>query len=82
MFMSCILPYRFNLDEMCLCRLEEATGLAFRFIIGRTNDQSKMAELRKEVAEYDDFILLDIEEEYSKLPYKTLVVTVNLLMLL
>ncbi|KAH9778932.1 putative beta-1,3-galactosyltransferase 14 [Citrus sinensis] len=52
--------------------LEEATGLAFRFIIGRTNDQSKMAELRKEVAEYDDFILLDIEEEYSKLPYKTL----------
>ncbi|XVF78772.1 hypothetical protein PTKIN_Ptkin14bG0163100 [Pterospermum kingtungense] len=30
-----------------------------------------MAELKKEVAEYDDFILLDIEE-YSKLPYKTL----------
>ncbi|KAF2612838.1 hypothetical protein F2Q70_00010002 [Brassica cretica] len=31
-----------------------------------------MAELRREIAEYDDFILLDIEEEYSKLPYKTL----------
>lgn len=30
-----------------------------------------MLELRKEVAEYDDFMLLDIEEEYSKLPYKT-----------
>ncbi|KAF5948638.1 hypothetical protein HYC85_014595 [Camellia sinensis] len=52
--------------------LEEATGLAFRFVIGRTNDQSKMSQLRREVAEYDDFILLDIEEEYSKLPYKTL----------
>jgi hypothetical protein len=32
-----------------------------------------MVELRSEVAMYDDFILLDIEEEYSKLPYKTLV---------
>ncbi|KAM7498637.1 hypothetical protein LguiA_023051 [Lonicera macranthoides] len=59
-------------DRRGLQRLEEATGLAFRFIIGRTRDQSKMLELKKEVAEYDDFILLDIEEEYSKLPYKTL----------
>ncbi|GLU15285.1 hypothetical protein SLE2022_317870 [Rubroshorea leprosula] len=59
-------------DRQGLQRLEEATGLAFRFVIGRTNDKSKMAELRKEVAEYDDFMLLDIEEEYSKLPYKTL----------
>ncbi|GLT48612.1 hypothetical protein SLA2020_222270 [Shorea laevis] len=59
-------------DRQGLQRLEDATGLAFRFVIGRTNDQSKMAELKKEVAEYDDFMLLDIEEEYSKLPYKTL----------
>ncbi|XP_054814734.1 probable beta-1,3-galactosyltransferase 14 isoform X1 [Prosopis cineraria] len=59
-------------DRQGLERLEEATGLAFRFIIGRTNDKSKMATLRKEIAEYDDFIQLDIEEEYSKLPYKTL----------
>lgn len=51
--------------------MEEATGLAFRFVIGKTNDKSKMAELKKEVAEYDDFLLLDIEEEYRKLPYKT-----------
>lgn len=57
------------------CRLEEATGLAFRFVIGRTSDKSKMSALKKEVAEYDDFVLLDIEEEYSKLPYKTLVLT-------
>ena len=55
--------------------LEEATGLAFGFVIGRTNDKSKMLELRKEVTEYDDFMLLDIEEEYRKLPYKTLVPT-------
>ena len=55
------------------CSLEEATGLAFRFIIGRTSDRAKMSALQKEVAEYDDFILLDIQEEYSKLPYKTCV---------
>ncbi|KAI5571441.1 hypothetical protein POPTR_011G111700v4 [Populus trichocarpa] len=59
-------------DRQGLQRLEESTGLAFRFIIGRTNDKSKMAELRKEIAEYDDFLLVDIEEQYSKLPYKTL----------
>ncbi|XP_058095625.1 probable beta-1,3-galactosyltransferase 14 isoform X2 [Magnolia sinica] len=59
-------------DQEGLQRLEEATGLAFRFVIGRTSDQSKMSELRKEVAEYDDFMLLDIEEEYSNLPHKTL----------
>ena len=59
------------------CSLEEATGLAFRFIIGRTNDKSKMEELRKEVVRYDDFMLLDIEEEYSKLPYKTLVLVID-----
>ncbi|XP_058776671.1 probable beta-1,3-galactosyltransferase 14 [Vicia villosa] len=53
-------------------RLEEATGMAFRFIIGRTNDKSKMSALKREIAEYDDFIQLDIEDEYSKLTYKTL----------
>ncbi|KAH0880776.1 hypothetical protein HID58_068170 [Brassica napus] len=59
-------------DPEGLRRLEESTGLAIRFIIGKTKDEKKMAELRSEIAEYDDFILLDIEEEYSKLPYKTL----------
>ncbi|XP_061363395.1 probable beta-1,3-galactosyltransferase 14 [Gastrolobium bilobum] len=62
----------FPADPHGLQGLEEATGLAFRFIIGRTRDRSKMSALKKEVAEYDDFIQLDIEEEYSKLPYKTL----------
>ncbi|KAM7277995.1 hypothetical protein ACFE04_005129 [Oxalis oulophora] len=59
-------------DHIGLKRLEEATGLAFRFVIGKTNDKSKMSELENEIAAYDDFMLLDIEEEYSKLPYKTL----------
>ncbi|KAK3426936.1 hypothetical protein EUGRSUZ_F03260 [Eucalyptus grandis] len=59
-------------DRQGLQRLEEATGLAFRFVIGKTKDRSKMAELKREVSEYDDFLLLDIEEEYSMLPYKTL----------
>lgn len=62
-----------SLRTTALCSLEESTGLAIRFIIGKTKDEAKMAELRREIAEYDDFILLDIEEEYSKLPYKTLV---------
>lgn len=53
--------------------MEEATGLVFRFVIGKTSDRSKMSELKREVAKYDDFMLIDIEEEYSKLPYKTLV---------
>ncbi|KAK7244188.1 hypothetical protein RIF29_39006 [Crotalaria pallida] len=62
----------FPSDPNGLQRLEEATGLAFRFIIGRTSDRSKMSALQREVAQYDDFIQLDIQEEYSKLPYKTL----------
>ncbi|GAB2253797.1 hypothetical protein Droror1_Dr00021606 [Drosera rotundifolia] len=62
----------FPSDRQGLERLEEATGLAFRFIIGKTSDGKKMSDLKKEVAGYDDFVLLDIVEEYSKLPYKTL----------
>ena len=41
------------------------------FVIGIANNKAKMVELRKEVAQYDDFMLLDIEE-YSKPPYKML----------
>ncbi|CAN6483840.1 unnamed protein product [Victoria cruziana] len=59
-------------DHDGLQRLEEATGLAFRFVIGRTSDAKKMSDLRKEVEEYDDFVLLDIDEMYSNLPHKTL----------
>ncbi|KAL2476417.1 putative beta-1 [Abeliophyllum distichum] len=62
----------FPSDHGGLQRLEESTGLVFRFVIGRTSNKVRMSELKKEVAEYDDFLLLDIEEEYSKLPYKTL----------
>ncbi|XP_062228105.1 probable beta-1,3-galactosyltransferase 14 [Phragmites australis] len=59
-------------DRQGLLRLEEATGLAFRFVIGKSNSKNKMASLEREVEEYDDFVLLDLEEEYSRLPYKTL----------
>lgn len=55
-----------------LLRLEQATGLAFRFVIGRTKNAKKMAELEKEIEEYNDFLILDVEEEYLKLKYKTL----------
>ncbi|CAI0545096.1 unnamed protein product [Linum tenue] len=52
-------------DPQGLQRLEESTGLAFRFVIGRTKDKRKMLELDKEVEAYDDFLLLDIEEQYT-----------------
>ncbi|KAJ7544754.1 hypothetical protein O6H91_09G091700 [Diphasiastrum complanatum] len=53
-------------------RLQQATGLAFRFVIGHTPDARQMAELEEEVNKYKDFIRIDVEEEYLKLPYKTL----------
>ncbi|KAJ6819236.1 putative beta-1,3-galactosyltransferase 12 [Iris pallida] len=62
----------FPADPEGLLRLERATGLAFRFVIGRTKDGKKMAELRREEDKYHDFMLIDIEEEYIKLPQKTL----------
>ncbi|KAI0491946.1 hypothetical protein KFK09_026209 [Dendrobium nobile] len=55
-----------------LLSLEQSTGLAFRFVIGRTKDSKKMADLKKEEENYHDFMFIDIEEEYAKLPYKTL----------
>ncbi|OWM86570.1 probable beta-1,3-galactosyltransferase 12 [Punica granatum] len=59
-------------DPDGLLRLEQATGLAFRFVIGRSKDAHKMAMLKKEVEKYRDFMLIDVDEEYSNLPYKTL----------
>ena len=58
-------------DQQRLQRLEDATSLAFMFVIGIANNKAKVAELIKEVAQYDDFMLLNIEE-YSKPPYKML----------
>eukprot|EP00249_Psilotum_nudum_P008603 c21398_g1_i1 orf=443-1600(+) len=52
--------------------LEQATGLAFRFVIGRTSNAKKMKELDEEIAKYKNFIRLDIEEEYLQLTRKTL----------
>lgn len=62
----------FPSDPDGLLRLEQATGLAFRFVIGRSKDTKKMARLEKEIEKYRDFMLIDVEEEYLRLPYKTL----------
>ncbi|KAH7657501.1 Glycosyl transferase family 31 protein [Dioscorea alata] len=62
----------FPSDPEALARMEQSTGLAFRFVIGRTKDAKKMAELRREEAKYHDFLFIDAEEEYLKLPQKTL----------
>ncbi|OVA01313.1 Glycosyl transferase [Macleaya cordata] len=62
----------FPSDHDNLIRLEQATGIAFRFVIGRSKDVKKMRDLEKEVDKYHDFILIDVEEEYVRLPYKTL----------
>nr|XP_017239377.1 PREDICTED: ruBisCO large subunit-binding protein subunit alpha, chloroplastic-like [Daucus carota subsp. sativus] len=43
--------------------LEETIGLVIRFII--TEDKAKVLELVKEVAKFDDFMLLDIKQELS-----------------
>ena len=58
-------------DQQRLQRLEDATGSTFMFVIGIANNKAKVAELIKEVAQYDDFMLLNIEE-YSKPSYKML----------
>ncbi|KAJ6957496.1 hypothetical protein NC653_039451 [Populus alba x Populus x berolinensis] len=38
-------------------KLEQATGLSFRFVIARSKDAKKMALLEKEVDKYKDFML-------------------------
>ncbi|KAM7275891.1 hypothetical protein ACFE04_017757 [Oxalis oulophora] len=62
----------FPSDPDGLFRLEQATGLAFRFVIGRSKDAEKMSQLEKEINKFKDFMLVDVEEEYLNLPYKTL----------
>ncbi|CAK9180011.1 unnamed protein product [Ilex paraguariensis] len=62
----------FPSDPEGLLGLEQATGLAFRFVIGRSKDAKKMAELEREIEKYKDFMIIDVEEQYLKLPYKTL----------
>jgi hypothetical protein len=54
-----------------LCRLERATGLAFRFVIGHSVDVWKMRALEEEVTQHNDFIRIDIDESYQNLNLKT-----------
>jgi Galactosyltransferase len=51
--------------------LEHGTGLAFRFVIGRTKNPKNMSELEKEADTYHDFMFIDIDEDHTKLPQKT-----------
>lgn len=62
----------FPSDPEGLLKLEQATGLAFRFVIGRSKDAKKMADLSQEVNKYKDFLRIDVEEDYAGSPYKTL----------
>ncbi|KAL6208018.1 hypothetical protein ACLB2K_018970 [Fragaria x ananassa] len=62
----------FPSDPDGLLRLEQATGLAFRFVLGRSKDSKKMAELQKEIDQYRDFLVIDIKDEYVSHPWKTL----------
>jgi hypothetical protein len=54
-----------------LCRLERATGLAFRFVIGHSVDVWKMRALEEEITQHNDFIHIDIDESYQNLNLKT-----------
>jgi hypothetical protein len=49
--------------------LEHRFGLSFRFVIGRTKDKEKMADLQKEIDLYHDFLFIDAEEG-TKPPHK------------
>jgi len=51
--------------------MKESTGLVFRFVIGHTEDAQKMKALEEEVEEHKDFMLIDVDEKYSKLTLKT-----------
>ncbi|ONK58485.1 uncharacterized protein A4U43_C09F13530 [Asparagus officinalis] len=63
----------FPSNPQSLRQLEESTGLAFRFVIGKTGDEAKTEALKREVEEFGDFLMLqDLEEGYSNLPAKTL----------
>lgn len=73
MLVNVICPAEFRVPDklMLFPRLEQATGLSFRFVIGKSKDLKKMAKLEKEIEKYRDFMLIDVEEEYHRLPYKT-----------
>jgi len=41
-----------------------------KFLIGRPSTPTQYNELFKEMREFDDLILYDIEDQYKKLPFK------------
>ncbi|KAK7831195.1 putative beta-1 [Quercus suber] len=68
---DCLFFVDLNLIKL-LFKLEQATGIAFRFVIGRSKNAKKMAELHKEMEKYKDFMVIDVEEDNLNLPYKSL----------
>ncbi|GJP39159.1 hypothetical protein CLOM_g1861, partial [Closterium sp. NIES-68] len=54
-------------------RLEAATGLVFRFIIGHTRSAVDEELLQAENSTYGDFLRIDVDEAYLNLNHKTLI---------
>lgn len=54
-----------------LDRLLRDTNMLMRFIIGRTSNDTKEAELMTESKEHGGFLRLDLEEQYNSLTNKT-----------
>lgn len=52
-------------------RAFDSSGLMFKFVIGKTTDEKKEAELQEEIRLYDDFMRLDVAEGYVDLNRKT-----------
>ena len=51
---------------------EESLGLALRFVIGHTSDETLEDRLKEEEQEYNDILRLDVEDTYENLSAKTL----------
>jgi len=46
--------------------------MLFKFVIGRPDDSDVIGQLFKELKEFDDLILFDVEDAYKKLPFKVI----------
>jgi hypothetical protein len=42
--------------------LLQATGLAFRFVIGLSKEAKKMGGVQKEIGKYIDFLVINVNE--------------------
>ena len=44
-----------------LCRIEEETGIMFRFVVGHSEDAMQEAEMGREIAENGAFLRLPVQ---------------------